>query len=430
MRRLATALLPLSALALGWALGYSGAWAQGLDPDDADTATPAASAAPAPEGSAAPSAASAASPASPSGAPAPPPAPAATPRPAGSAAKVLVSCRENVPDGVVRPSLTSRLEPERGLAGHTVWLVVDVVHGAGEQLLPEGFALTGGADALTVLEEERWFLPDPKGGTKTVVETASEKERAEATTVTSRARIPFVPLPSHPGTNALRLPAIPIAVARANGQVMTLCTKPFVVTVDDPIVNVVDPEVHPNPPPRPQREVWESLVGTLRTAGFLLPLFIALSALAVWWLRRPKPEVPKPKIPPWITATQQLDEVRRSGWLEDEKFNEYFDRVDHITRFYLGERYGFDGLESTSHEIRDALSRVYPPLEDPDRIHRFLLDSDFLKYAEVMPTREDCVQAIERAELIVHATTPRTEKGDREPKKKHKKKAGKSRRAA
>lgn len=335
--------------------------------------------------------------------------------------KVLESCRENIPEGAVRPTLRASVEPTRGTSGHAVWLAVTVEHGAGEHLLPEGFAVTGGSDAVEVLEEAFWFIPDPKGGSVTTVEGPSDEQRAKESTVESRARIPFVPLPENPGTNMLRLPAIPIVVARANGQVMTLCTQPIDVVVDDPIVNEVEPAVRPNPPPRPQREEWQSLVRTLRTFAFLLPLLIAVALLTRWWVRRPKPAPPKPQIPPWITAMREIDEVRRSGWLDEEKLNEYFDRVDDITRFYLGERYGFDGLESTTPEIEDALSRVYPPLDEPERIRKFLGESDFVKYAEVTPTRDDCLQAIDRAEAIVRSTMPRSALVTAPDKKKKKK---------
>jgi hypothetical protein len=289
-----------------------------------------------------------------------------------------------------------------------VWLVVAVQHGSGEELLPEGFALTGGSDAFEVLEKGHWYFPDPVGGTKTVVTGPSDEQRASHSKVNSRARIPFVPLPEDPGTNHLRLPPIPIAVARANGQVMTVCTKPIDVTVDDPIVNEPNPELHPNPPPRPQREKWQSLVRTLQVLGIVLPIALGLAGLLVWWSRRPKPAPPVPRIPPWITAMRELDELRRSSLFEEDRLEEYFDRVDHITRFYFGERYGFDDLESTTQEIREALARVYPPLKGPKRIHKFLEESDFVKFAEVTPTREDCLRAIERAEAIVRGTTPRT----------------------
>jgi hypothetical protein len=330
---------------------------------------------------------------------------------ASAAPKIEASCVELVPEGAVRPEVQAHVEPMQALSGHAVYLVVTVSHGAGETLLPDGFVISGGGDAVSVLRQERWFLPDPKGGVATVVEGASEEARAAGTTVKSVARIPFVPLPKEYGRHAMVLPPIPIAVARANGQVMTLCTRPQQVIVEDPIANEVEPQVRPNPPPLPQLERWEALVTGATFLGALVPVVALLTALAVWWLRRPKPAPAKPQIPPWITAIAALDALRRSPLLAEARFDEYFDRVDHITRSYLGERYGFDGLESTSQEIRRALARVVPSILEPERIHRFLEETDFMKYAEVTPTEGDCLEAIDRAEAIVRATTPRPEPG-------------------
>jgi hypothetical protein len=335
-------------------------------------------------------------------------APSATPSASASAPLRLdSSCVEIMPDGAVRPELQARVEPSEAKSGHAVYLVVTVSHGAGETLLPDGFALSGGGDALAVLRQERWFIPDPKGGVATVVEGASEDARAAGTTVQSTARIPFVPLPKEYGRQAMTLPPIPILVARANGQVMTLCTSPQTVTVEDPIASELEPKVRPNAPPRPQPEQWEALVTAAWLAAIIVPAVALLTAAAVWWLRRPKPAPEKPRIPPWITAIEALTALRTSDLLETQRFDEFFDRVDRITRGYLGERYGFDGLESTSQEIKSALARVYPPIAEPERIQRFLEDTDFTKYAEVTPTSADCVEAIDRAEAIVRATTPR-----------------------
>ena len=319
---------------------------------------------------------------------------------------MLESCRPSIPDGATPPTVRAVVEPTRAVSGHVAWLVVTVTHGAGEELLPGGFRLRGGGDAIEALADAFWFPIDPDGTAQTTITAPSDDERVGKPNVESVARIPFVALPDKPGTSQLVLPPVPIAVARANGQVMTVCTPHIQVTVDDPIANEVDPEVKPNPPPRPQRERWEALVRTLTTLGYLLPFVIGAIAFGVWWLRRPKPEPPKPVIPPWIVAMRELDDVRRSDWLDEEQFNAYFDRVDHITRFYLGERYGFDGLESTSEEIRRALARVRPKIKKLGRVKKFLEEGDFVKYAEVTPTREDCLRAIDRAEKIVRETKP------------------------
>ena len=49
--------------------------------------------------------------------------------------------------------------------------------------------------------------------------------------------------------------------------------------------------------------------------------------------------------------------MRHAGLLDARRHAEYFDRVSDAVRGYLGARFGFDGLESTSDEILTALRK-------------------------------------------------------------------------
>jgi hypothetical protein len=109
---------------------------------------------------------------------------------------------------------------------------------------------------------------------------------------------------------------------------------------------------------------------------------------------------------PWIAALEQLEAIRRSGLLEEGKTDEFFDRVSDCVRSYLGARYGFDGLETTSDEMRALLKRVRPPVPVLPQIGEFLGDCDLVKFARVQPMEEDCLEALRRGEMIVRRTTP------------------------
>ena len=322
---------------------------------------------------------------------------------ADGGAKVWSSCAEYLPKGATRPQLEAQL-PKRGMSGYAVPLTVVVTHGRGETVMPGGFRIQRGSDAMRALEDSGWVIPEADGGAGPQIDRppAGGTDKTATTTLI----LSFVPLPDEPGRHRLTLPPLPISVGRANGQVMTLCTEPLTITIDDPIANELDPEVKPNPPPRPQREDWPAARNT--TLGVLAA--IALAILLAWLIRkvqqRPKVEPPKAKVLPWIAAMKELAEIRGSSLLADDEHDLYFDRVTECLRRYLGDRYGFDGVESTSAEIRLMLRRVYPPVANQDQIDRFLDETDFIKYAEVTPTRDDCVQSIDRAEDIVRVTTP------------------------
>src|SRR6185436_20548572 len=219
--------------------------------------------------------------------------------------------------------------------------------------------------------------------------------------------------PKRAGRSTLTLPAVSIAIARANGDRIVLCTKKHEIVVDEPIANELDPKVVPNPPPRPQREEWVFLKQLLAGIGIGVAASVALGFLVRWWLKRPKPVAPVPKRPPWLVALEELEAIRRSTLLDEQKNDVYLDRVSDCVRKYLGDRYGFDqleqgnnGLETTTDEMRALLSRVRPPIMSLLAIVEFLEECDLVKFARVFPGVNDCVDALGRAEQIVRQTTP------------------------
>jgi hypothetical protein len=334
---------------------------------------------------------------------APSAAPDASAAPAGSGERVWASCVEHLPRGAARPALEAHF-PARGLSGYEARLTVVVTHGAGETVLPEGFRWQRDGEAARAIEKASFVIPSEAGGSAPFVDRgdASAAGGKHTTTVS----IPFLLLPATPGRHLLTLPPIPIAIARASGEVMTLCTPTRDITVDDPIADEVDPKVRPNPPPRPQREEWTAAKWAVIIGAATLALAALLAWLLVRWRDRPRIEPPKPRVLPWIAALRELDEIRRSELLRAGQHDVFFDRVSDCIRKYLGDRYGFDGLESTSEEIRGLLERVYPPVSERPRIDAFLDDTDLVKFAKVVPRPEDCADIVTRAEQIVHLTTP------------------------
>jgi hypothetical protein len=328
--------------------------------------------------------------------------PDAGPSDAGAEMRTYTSCVEHVPEGASRPKLTEHF-PERGQSGWASSLEITVVHGKGETVLPGGFRVPHGTDGEHALADAGFVVPDPDGGAGPTMIT-----EPGASTSTTRVTIPFVTLPKQGGRNLLTLPPIPITVARASGDLVTVCTSPHPIVVEDPIANEVDPKVRPNPPGRPQREEWV-LAKQVVTIGALV---LVLSAIATWlllrWARRPRVEKAVPRRPPWEEALEELADIRASGLLAEGRTDVYFDRVSDCVRKYLGARYGFDGLESTTDEMQRLLARVRPPVRGLDTIGRFLEECDLVKFARVVPTENDCLAVLDRGETIVKNTMPAT----------------------
>jgi len=333
--------------------------------------------------------------------PAAEPAPTSAPAPAPAPAdKIWTSCAEQIPQGAARPKL-EEVFPSRGFSGYSARLEITVTHGKGETVLPEGFKIRRDSDAARAIEGAGFVFPDPEGGEAPTLDT---KPQGDASV--TKLSIPFVPLPKEGGRHELMLPPVPIAVARASGELVTMCTAPHTIVVEDPIANALDPQPKPNPPPRPQREDWA--LARQVTIGVLIGAVLGL--LAAWllrrWMRRPKIVPPPPPRLPWLVALEELENLRRSKLLEEQRTDEYFDRVSDSVRKYLGARYGFDGLESTTDEMRALLRRVRPPVPELGKIGEFLGECDLVKFARVVPSADDCLAALTRGEQIVRATIP------------------------
>lgn len=321
---------------------------------------------------------------------------------------VAGTCVEHVPEGSSRPTFV-QFFPNRGVAGYSVMLEVVINHGTGERVLPEGFRIAQESEAAKGLQKAGFVVPDPEGGVAPSKITKPGEGGKSITTVT----IPIVPLPKTAGRNTLILPPLPIAIARASNDYITICTTPHAIEIDEPIANELDPKVKPNPPPRPQREDW--VLARQLTTGLAIGALLGVIGAAFyrWYTRRPKVEPPKPKPIPWLVALAELERIRDSDLLAENKTDEYFDRVSDTVRAYLGARYGFDtielgwsGLETTTREMLDLLKRVRPPITELKTIRAFLDDCDLVKFARVTPTPEECLRALERGQTIVRRTIP------------------------
>jgi hypothetical protein len=226
--------------------------------------------------------------------------------------------------------------------------------------------------------------------------------------VKTNVELPFVPLPKDPGPQSMTLPSVPIAIARPNGELITLCTSPHELAVDDPTSNIAQATPRPNPPPQRQLEVWTAAKNIALGALIALPLG-ALVALAVgWWLRRAKPvPPPPPPRPAWELALEGLARVREKRLIEQGLTSELYDEVSLLVRDYLGRRFGFDGLESTTRELLEHLARLgsnTPSGELVRDIEVLLRRADLVKFANLAPQAAECELALESGERIVRGT--------------------------
>jgi hypothetical protein len=312
------------------------------------------------------------------------------------------ACVEHIPEGKQRPAITETF-PERGRAGYSAVLAIEVPHGLGETVLPGGFRLLLDSPEGRALSSSGFVFPALDGpAAPRIVRDDLEGQ------VRTRVELPFVPLPKDPGPQTLTLPSVPIAIARPSGELITVCTAPHTLRVDDPIANLAQPTPRPNPAPLRQREVWTTAKNIALTALVALPLGALIALLVGLWLRRKKPLPPAPPPrPPWEVALEALARVRSQRLLEQGLTGQLFDEVSLAVREYLGQRFGFDGLECTTRELLEHLARLgenTPRRELVEDIELLLRRADLVKFANLTPEVAECELALERGERIVRST--------------------------
>jgi hypothetical protein len=323
----------------------------------------------------------------------------------GAASGVSAStgaCIEHIPEGKQRPAIKETF-PERGRAGYAAVLSIEVPHGLGETVLPGGFRLQLDSPEGRAIHSAQFVIPAFDGPAAPRVQR-SDSEGAVHTTV----ELPFVPLPKDPGPHTLTLPSVPIAIARQSGELITVCTGPHTLLVDDPTANIANATPRPNPPPLRQREVWTAAKNVALTALIALPLGALIAFLVGRWLRRARPvPPPPPPRPAWELALEALGRVRQQRLIEQGLTREVFDEVSLAVREYLGRRFGFDGLESTTRELLQHLGRLgsnVPSRELTEEIEQLLRRADLVKFANLTPEAAECELALERGERIVRST--------------------------
>ena len=105
-------------------------------------------------------------------------------------------------------------------------------------------------------------------------------------------------------------------------------------------------------------------------------------------------------------ALEKLDALREDGMPDGGAKKGWYIELSEIMREYVGGRYGFDGLESTTEEIIvEMRGRKTAGLTQAE-LFRFLNECDLVKFAKYSPSEADDELAIDEAYRIVEVTTP------------------------
>lgn len=217
----------------------------------------------------------------------------------------------------------------------------------------------------------------------------------------------FELLALEPGDHTL--PPIEFRVLTREGTVGTVHTAPKAVRVRSLLAN--EPNAEPKPPTKPVSVMEKdyTLIWIASILGGVLFTALLTLLLSRWWKRRVKiaPPPPPPR-PPWEVALEKLSSLRarRADMFQELRTTEWVDGVSDAIREYLGGRYDFDGLESTTDEILARLERVHMLGSSPGEVAHVLSNCDLIKFARATPSEADCEQLLQWAYHIVQRTIP------------------------
>lgn len=158
----------------------------------------------------------------------------------------------------------------------------------------------------------------------------------------------------------------------------------------------------------------------LYVAGAVALVFalLALRALVRSLRHKRLVTVVEPPLPPYEHALRELARLERERLPEQDRHEEYYDRLTSTVRHYLSWRYNVPMLERTSSEILTDLRRleIIPP-DQFGELKRILEEGDLVKFARFGPPSETCDSRLVTArELLEFArpAAPEAKKAERE----------------
>ena len=202
---------------------------------------------------------------------------------------------------------------------------------------------------------------------------------------------------------------IQVRITSAGGELAELESNSSSIEVRSLLANEPDPQL--KPPSNPvivEQDDYRLLI----ILGMLLAIVVgALIAWLFmrWWQKRDRPEpAPPPPPPPWETAFAELHELEndRAAAISECRTEQWVDAVSDSIRAYLGLRFGFHGLESTTDEIADELGRAKSLAVAPQEVIGFLGQCDLVKFAKASLADHASRSLIEDALALVDRTRP------------------------
>ncbi|MGB3976628.1 MAG: hypothetical protein WBM02_07035 [bacterium] len=206
-------------------------------------------------------------------------------------------------------------------------------------------------------------------------------------------------------TGEFEIPAIEVVWVSKDGTKHSALTQKQYIVIES-ILNKDDAQPRATKPvvdvKARGRFVIAALTGIILS---ILLIYLAVRQIGKWKRREIIDSFqPEPLKPADQEALEALEELRTSQYLAKGEIKKYFIRLTEILKTYIGRRFAFNAIEHTTGEIRiDMRGLSIDPGIQTDTLQ--ILDlADMVKFAKFLPTDEQCRQAMDDTEKIIHRT--------------------------
>lgn len=205
------------------------------------------------------------------------------------------------------------------------------------------------------------------------------------------------------------LPAINLRVVTKDNSVGSVHTESRPYKVQSLLAN--EPNAQPKLESKPVAVLEDNWLPIYILAGLAAAALIAGATLLVsrYMQRRRNAAIPPPPPrPPWEIAAEALAQLSRKKqtMLDAGQGAVFVDQLSDVVRAYLGGRYAFDGLETTTDEMLSLLKVRGASLGFTQEVGQFLGRCDLVKFAKVEPDGDEVDLLFAKAQDLVQLSEP------------------------
>jgi hypothetical protein len=206
-----------------------------------------------------------------------------------------------------------------------------------------------------------------------------------------------------------QIPAVELRVVTKDGFVGTTRTAALSLKVGSLLANEPNAQLKPATKPVVVMQDDYTLLYVLGAIASAALIALLTWLVARYMQRRVRPAAPPPPPrPPWEVAVEKLADLRRrkQRMVEQGMASQFVDEVSDVAREYLGARFGFDGLESTTDEALSLLRSRDCNVGLWQEVAAYLRRCDLIKFASVDPDPDEADLVFKKAQDIVQFSTP------------------------